>query len=220
MSVFRHELRQGRWSLAVWAAVVGALTAACLLLFPEMEGQMDAAGALFASMGRFTAAFGMDRLDIGTLTGFYAVECGNILGLGGALYAAMAGASALVKEQRGGTAELLLTHPVSRGRVAGEKLAAVLVQITVLNTAVLALVLLAAAVIGRRLPLRELGTMHGAYWLMQVQVACLCFGLSAFLRRGGAGAGMGLAAGLYVLELIANLSERAQPLTHAHSSVR
>ena len=52
-----------------------------------MEGIQN----VFASMGAFTAAFGMDRLNFGSLVGFYAVECGNILGLGGAFYASLCG---------------------------------------------------------------------------------------------------------------------------------
>ncbi len=56
----------------------------CIFLFPEMKGEMDEVSQMFASMGSFTAAFGMDRLNFGELSGFYAIECGNIMGLGGA----------------------------------------------------------------------------------------------------------------------------------------
>ena len=45
--------------------------------------------ALFAGMGDFSAAFGLDRLGYGTIMGFYGIECGNILGLGGAFFAAL-----------------------------------------------------------------------------------------------------------------------------------
>ena len=114
MTMIRHELRQNRISLAVWTLAVGALMAVCILIFPEMQEEMDGAGDLFASMGSFTEAFGMDQVSFGTLTGFYAVECGNILGLGGAFFAALCGVSALAKEEKEHTAEFLLTHPVSR----------------------------------------------------------------------------------------------------------
>ncbi len=59
----------------------------CVFLFPEMKGEMNAIGDVFSSMGSFSAAFSMDRLNFGTLTGFYAIECGNVLGLGGAFFA-------------------------------------------------------------------------------------------------------------------------------------
>mgnify|MGYP007094732312 CR=1 FL=1 len=89
MTLVRHELRQGKTSLLIWTASIGFLLAICVFLFPEMKGQMDGISDVFASMGSFTAAFGMDRLNFGTLVGFYAIECGNVLGLGGAFYAAL-----------------------------------------------------------------------------------------------------------------------------------
>ena len=90
MTLFRHEVRQGRLSLVIWALTIGGLMAACVFLFPEMKGEMGQVGEMFASMGALTAAFGLDRLNYGTFPGYYAIECGNILGLGGAMFATMA----------------------------------------------------------------------------------------------------------------------------------
>ena len=214
MTIVRHELRRGRAALAVWTLSIGGLLAVCVFLFPEIKGEMDAVGNVFASMGSFTAAFGMDRLDFGTFLGFYAVECGNVLGLGGALFAALLGVNALAKEERDGTAEFLLTHPVSRARVATEKLAAVLAQIAAMSLAILGLALLSAWTIGEEIPWRGLLLMHLAYFLLQVELAGICFGISAFLRRGGTGTGLGLAALLYVLNLIANMTGQVEFLKY------
>ena len=63
--------------------------------------------------------------------GFYGTECGNILGLGGAFFAAITGMSLLAGEEGGHTAEFLLTHPLGRTRIAGEKLAAELEHVTI-----------------------------------------------------------------------------------------
>ena len=98
MTLLKHELKQGSRTLAIWTASIGFLVAICLFLFPELKGEMDNVSDMFASMGSFTAAFGMDRLNFGTLIGFYAVECGNILGLGGAFFASLIAVSALAKE--------------------------------------------------------------------------------------------------------------------------
>ena len=214
MTIVRHELRQGRGAFLIWTGSIASLLVLCVLLFPGMKEQMDAAGKMFARMGGFTAAFGLDRLNFGTLTGYYFVECGNILGLGGAFFASLAGISALAKEERGRTAEFLLTHPVSRARVVTGKLAALLAQITVMNAVIFGLALLSIRLIGEDIPRKELLLLHGACYLLQVELACVCFGVSAFLRRGGAGVGIGLAAGMYFLNLIANLSERAEFLKY------
>lgn len=210
MTIFKHELRQGKTALLIWTAAIAFLLMVCVLIFPEMRGDMDAAGDLFASMGSFTAAFGMDRLNFGTLTGFYAVECGNILGLGGAFFASLAGVSMLSKEEKENTAEFLLTHPVSRVRVVTEKLAALLTEITAMNLAILALSLLSMRLIKESIPWKEIMLLHGAYFLLQLELAGVCFGLSAFLHRGSAGVGIGLAAAMYFLNLIANMTEHAK----------
>ena len=105
----------------------------CVLMFPDMKSQMDDVNEMFSSMGNFTSAFGMDQLNFGTITGFYAVEGGNILAIGGAFFAAITGISALLKEEKDRTAEFLLTHPVTRVKVVMEKLLSVVAIITILN---------------------------------------------------------------------------------------
>lgn len=209
MTIVKHELRQGKTAFAIWTASISFLLMICIFLFPEMKSEMDAVSDVFSSMGSFTAAFGMDRLNFGTLTGFYAVECGNIVGLGGAFFASLTGISALAKEEKNRTAEFLLTHPVSRSRIITEKLVAVLTQIIALNGIILLLSLGSMAVIGETIPWKEVLLMHLAYFLLQIELAGICFGISAFLRRGSAGIGLGLAAMMYFLNLIANMTESA-----------
>lgn len=214
MTLVKHELKQGWKALAVWTGAIGAFIVICVFLYPEMKGEMSEVSQAFGSMGAFSAAFGMDQLNFGTFIGFYAVECGNILGIGGALFASLAGIQTLSKEERDRTAEFLLTHPVSRTRVVTEKLAAVLAQVVILNAAALLLSAGAMAWIGEEIPWKEVSLLHLANFLLQTELSCVCFGISAFLRRGGMGAGMGIAVVLYFLNIIANLSERADALKY------
>ncbi len=214
MTLVKHELRQGKTSLLIWTAAIGFLLAICIFLFPEMKGQMDSVSDMFSSMGSFTEAFGMDRLNFGTLIGFYAVECGNILGLGGAFYAALCAAGILSKEEKDKTAEFLLTHPVSRKRIMTEKLIAVLVQITVMNIMIYAISVGSIAAVGEAIPLKEISLLHFAYYLLQLELAGICFGISSFLRKGSAGVGLGIAAMMYFLNLIANIADVAEFLKY------
>ena len=91
MTIFWRELRAGVKALLLWSMVVGGLLAVCVALYPSMADSMGDVSALFADMGSFSAAFGMDTLAFGSLMGFYGVECGNILGLGGAAHVALGG---------------------------------------------------------------------------------------------------------------------------------
>lgn len=212
MTIVKHELRQGWKNLAIWTGAIGFFMVVCILLFPQMKTQAEGMSEAFASMGAFTAAFGMDRLNFGTLIGFYGVECGNVVGIGGGLFAAMIGVSSLSKEERDHTAEFLLTHPIRRSRVLTEKLTALLIQVLILNVLVFLLSLASIVVIGEDIPWREVGLMHLAFLLMQVELVCVCFGISAFLRRGSVGVGLGLAIGTYFMNLLANLTEDLEPL--------
>lgn len=214
MTLIKHELRQSRTSFLVWTASLGFLLATCIFLFPEMKGQMESVNDMFSSMGSFTEAFGMDRLNFGTLTGFYAVECGNVLGLGGAFFASLCAVGVLSKEEKDKTAEFLLTHPVSRKMIVTEKLIAVLVQITVMNILIYALAIGSIAAVGETIPWKEISLMHIAYYLLQLELACICFGISAFIRKGSAGIGLGIAAMMYFLNLIANIADVAEFLKY------
>ncbi len=214
MTLVRHELKQGRTAFLIWTAAIGGLLAVCVFLFPEMKGEMEGVSDIFSSMGSFTAAFGMDRLNFGTLTGFYAVECGNVLGLGGAFFASLCGAGILSKEEKERTAEFLLAHPVSRRRIITEKLAAVLVQVTAMNLIIYAVSMGAIAAVGEAVPWKEINLLHLAYYLLQLELAGICFGISAFMRKGTVGIGLGLAAMMYFLNLVANIAESAEFLKY------
>ena len=209
MTIVKHELRQGKISFLIWTASVGFLLTVCVFLFPEMKGEMDGVSEMFSSMGSFTAAFGMDKLNFGTLMGYYAIECGNVLGLGGAFYAALCAVGILAKEERDRTAEFLLTHPVSRVRIITEKLIAVFIQITAMNLIVYALSVGSMVAIGESIPWTEMNLLHLAYYILQLELAGICFGISAFMRKGNVGIGLGIAAIMYFLNLIANIAEVA-----------
>ena len=133
MTVYIKELKQSFKSLCIWTASIGFMLLVCILLFPQMKSEMDSVSSIFANMGGFTAAFGMDKLSFGEIMGFYGVECGNVLGIGGGFFAALTGISALAKEEKEHTAEFLLTHPVSRFSVVTQKLLSILTQIFILN---------------------------------------------------------------------------------------
>lgn len=214
MTMVKHELRQGRIAWIIWTGVIAAMMAICVFIFPEMKGEMDSFNDAFASMGAFTSAFGMDQLNFGTLIGYYAIECGNVLGLGGAFFAALTAVATLSKEEKDKTAEFLLTHPVSRSRILIEKLIAVLVQVTALSVTVFLVAVGSVAAVGEEIPWKEIALLHTAYYLLQVELAGICFGISAFMRKGSAGAGLGVALLMYFLNLLSNITEAVEFLKY------
>ena len=214
MTVFKHELRQGRSALIIWTAAISFMLGICIVIYPEMSTQMGDISAMFADMGSFSQAFGMDRINFGEFLGFFGVECGNVLGLGGAFFAALLGISALAKEEKEHTAEFLLTHPVSRTRVITEKLCAVIAQIVILNLAVIAVTALSVLIIGEEADIKTFALLFLSFFLMQLEVAAVTFGISAFLRRGSLGIGLGLAAVFYFMNIVANLIDETKFLKY------
>ncbi len=214
MTLVKHELRQGKLSFGIWTAGIGCILMICVFLFPEMKGQMQDVSDVFGSMGSFTAAFGMDRLDFGTLIGFYAIECGNVLGIGGAFFASLCAVGMLSKEEKDRTAEFLLTHPVSRRRIITEKLIAVFVQIIAMNVVIYLFAVGSMMAVGEEVPWKELNLLHLGYFIMQIELAGVCFGISAFFRKGSVGIGLGIAVLMYCLNLLANIAEVAEFLKY------
>ena len=214
MTIIKHELRQGKTAFLIWTISISLLLAICVCLFSQIKNQISSFGDMFSSMGAFTDAFGMDQLNIGTLVGYYVLECGNVLGLGGALFAAFLSVSVISKEEKDHTAEFLLTHTVSRTRIILEKLIAVMVQIIVMNVIVLAFSISSMAIIGETIPWKEVLLVHLAYLFLQIEICGVCFGISAFLRRGSIGIGLGLAILLYFLNIISNITKSADFLKY------
>lgn len=209
MTIFNHEVKQNRKMLFIWSGVVGFMIIICMIMYPEMQTQMTDFESIFANMGDFTAAFGMDKINFGSAMGFYGIECGNVLGIGGAFFAALIGVGVLSKEENGHTAEFLLTHPISRFSVVTQKLLAVICQILFLNIFCMVCSIASFGIIGESIAWREFLLFHMAQLFLQIQIASICFGISAFVKRGGIGIGLGFAALLYFLNIIGNISEEA-----------
>lgn len=205
MTIFKRELRAGAKAFLLWSGVIGGLMAMCVALYPSMAGSMDGFSEMFAGMGDFSAAFGLDKLEFGTIMGFYGTECGNILGLGGAFFAALTAMGLLAGEEGGHTAEFLLTHPVGRVRAALEKLAALAAMVIGLNLLCLACGAGSILAIGEEADWGDLLKYHAALLVMQLEIGGICFGLSALLRRSSFGLAMGVAAALYFLGIAVNL---------------
>lgn len=214
MTVFKNELKLGRTSLIIWSAVVAFLLGICVLIYPEMGADMSNLSDIFSDMGSFSQAFGMDKINFGEFLGFFSVECGNVLGMGGAFFSALIAIKSLAGEEAEHTAEFLFTHPVSRGRIVFEKLLAVIVRIIIFNLAIILVSVLAIMIIGEKPDTETIVLLFLAYFIMQIETAAVCFGISAFINRGAMGLGLGLAAVFYFLNLIANMIEETKILKY------
>jgi len=208
MTVYRYELRRSAKSFLIWSFSVGALALMCMLLYPSLQSQVATISDSFSEMGGFTAAFGMDVLNLGTLMGFYGIECGTCLGLGGGLYAAFTASGLLSGEELGHTAEFLYTHPLSRVRILTEKFAAFLTQLLAFNGVWVLCALAGFTYAGEAPAWKAFWLFQLAQLFLQAEIGAVCFLLSAFAGRGALGGGIGVMAAFYTLSLWGNISEK------------
>ena len=209
-----HEIRRNKISLIVWSAVMAFMLGVCIVIYPEMQTQMGDISQMFSDMGAFSDAFGMDQLNFGEFMGYFGVECGNTLGIGGALLAGIVGITALSKEERDGTAEFLLSLPVSRYRIISEKLLFSVLHIAVVNIATGVVCMLGAAAIDVDADFGKMLLILFSYFLMQIEIMAITFGISAFIKNSGLGIGIGIAFGLYFVNIIANLADELEFLKY------
>ncbi|MCL1798798.1 MAG: ABC transporter permease [Eggerthellaceae bacterium] len=208
MTIFLHEMRQNTKMLVVWSVLVGAIIVVCMATFPEVKKQTDELREAFAMMGAFTSAFGLDKIDMMEPIGYYGLDCAAVLAFGGGLFAAFVGVRMLSKEEAEHTAEFLLTHPLKRSSIVAGKLAAVVAQVALFNLFCTVCAIASFALIGEELPWKTFWLFQLAQFLMHLEIACVSFGASALLKRGGAAFGLGLAALLYFLNMVANISDK------------
>lgn len=205
ITLYRHEIKAYMKSLIIWFICVGGMGFACILLFSSMQESMENMAENFASMGAFSDAFGMSQLSIATLAGFYAAEVGTIHGLGGAMFAAILSMTMLSKEEDGHTSEFLFSLPLPRGSVVIAKWCAALTHIFLFNLLCVGIYLLGIAILGEEMPMKEFFVYHLMQLLMQLEIAAICYALSAFMKKNKLGLGLGIVLLLYAYDLIARV---------------
>ena len=206
-TLFLHEIKRNKISLIVWSYALAFMLGVCVFIYPEMQKQMGDLSAMFSDMGAFTEAFGMDTLNFGEFMGYFGVEVGNTLGLGGALMAGIVGISALSKEERDGTSELLLTMPVTREWIVFEKLLFASFHIFIVNAAAVIFSTVGIVAIGVEADGGKIALVFLANFIMQLEIMAITFGISAFLSKNSIGIGIGISFGLYFLNILANLED-------------
>ena len=214
MTLYKHELKMNRMSFFIWLVGVLSMAAGCIFLFPLIDESMSDMSDAFASMGGFSAAFGMDKLPITTLEGFFGTEIGTTFALGSGMYSALLGISALSHEESGHTAEFLHTLTLGRVGIVTGKLLSVITFIAFFDIIAFGVFAGSAAIIGESLDMKCLIGYVIAQFAAQIEKASICFALSACSRRSGTGVGLGIALILYVLDIVARITDKADFLKY------
>lgn len=215
MYIMRKELRLCRKSLLIWSLGAGLFALLCLMLYDGVRDSMEDAAAVFSEMGAFSQALGMDKVSIGTLIGYYAIEVTLIISLGGAMFASLTGAGMLAGEDEGRTGEFLVSLPVSRLRIVLEKYAATAVMCVIFNAVCAALMLGGFAAMGSLPDASFFAKYHLSALLMNLELGSVCFLISACTSKRPLGAALGISLLAYFADVFARISPQMEKLSNA-----
>lgn len=217
MMIYKREMKRNLKGLIIWSAVLCGLVLMMMSMFPsfakDAQAMEDVLGLFPESLQN---VFGMETLSLGTFIGFYGIEVHLMNTLIGSVYAALLAAGMLVKEESEHTAEFLLSKPVSRIEVTGQKLAAVLTNLILLNAAITAVSFASIGFAEETVDKTVLALFMLATFLLHVTVAAISFLLSALMRKNRhiVSLALGVVFLSYALHIMAGLSEQFDFLRH------
>lgn len=212
MTFIKHELKMNLKSLLIWMLAVGGMIFCFMLVFPVMEDSVGEISEAYSQMGDFSVAFGMDRINMGTAMGFFGIEIGAVLSLGGSMFAAITGIGMLAKEEGGHTTEFLFVTPNKRTYFITSKLVAGIVLVVIFNVVCMLFGIAGFKCIGEDLVWKQYMLFLLAQLFMNLQIFGICFGISAFLKKNNIGLGIGISMILYFVNLFANITEEVEKL--------
>ena len=210
MVFLKHEFKMNIKSLLIWSSSVGAMIFVMLLVFPSMKNQLSDMTDMYANLGALSSMFNMETLQMGEVMGFYGIEIGAMLALGGSMFAAILGAGILAKEEANHTTEFIYITPNKRTYFITQKLLGVGALIIAFNILCLVWSFLGFAIVGETIEWDKLLLFHFAQLIMHMEVAAICFAVSAFMKKLNIGLGIGISLLLYFLHLMGNATESVE----------
>ncbi len=132
-ALFWHELKQNRRTAIIWIISLTAVAVLYMSIFPAFADAADTVSKIYSQLPlAIRKAFNINFDPKFALASFYALTLGFTT-LAAAIQAMNLGTASLSKEERGKTAEFLLSKPIKRSDIATAKLAAAAFVIAITN---------------------------------------------------------------------------------------
>jgi ABC-2 type transport system permease protein len=137
-NIFKHEFSAKLKSVTIWSLSMVLLIVFFFALFPVFADQAKLMNEFMARYPQeLRAAFGMDKMDLATVLGFFAFTF-MFVQLCMAIQAANYGVGLVSIEETELTADFLLSKPVSRRRILTSKLLAALACLAITDLIIIA----------------------------------------------------------------------------------
>lgn len=215
--LFFGELKRNRKNALIWTSIVLAFTLMILSIFPSFSHMGEDMVKLMSSLPEeYAKAFGMDEATWSSIIGFYATYYGIYITLLMGIFTASTGAVIIGKEERDGTAEFLLTRPISRGVVAKTKLAVLGALFILLFSVQSVVAVVGMNIFGSDIAWDAMFAMHvhGFFLIAFFTAAGVLMGSMLSVKLNFMGPVVGLIFGSYFLNAIASASEAVDWLAY------
>lgn len=216
-SVFAKTLRDGRRGFVWWTLGLAGYVALIVAVWPTVKNNpaLVKLHETYPEALKAFVSFG-GEFDFSTPAGYLGAEIFSLLAPLLLLVAAIGGgARAIAGEEERGTLDLLLSAPVSRRRLALEKLGALAVEVAGLGVVLWLALVVGSHAAGMHLAVGNLAAAVAAAVLLALAFGCIALLLGAATGRRGLATGLtaALAVAAYLLNSLA-------PLVHALEHVR
>lgn len=134
MIIFLRELSRNKRSFIIWTAILVVLNVMMMSFFPTMADNSKKFAELLKDYPKaMIEAFGIGKLNMGEVLGYYGMESYMFVSLLGSIFAMVLGSGILSKEESDKTIEFLYAKPVTRNEIVTSKALAVLVYVLLFN---------------------------------------------------------------------------------------
>lgn len=203
--LLKRELKVNLKSLIIWTLSIGLLLFVTIATFSQMEDSVKQMNDIVKSLPEaMVKAFGMDKMDITTIEGFYGTKGYIMITLFGSIYGIILGSNILAKEKDEKTIEVLLSKPIERKYIAKEKIKALILNILIFSIVNFILVYLGFIIFSKSKVNLKLVLWFGfAPFLLNLMFASIAVLLSTLVKKGRGA--FGISFGIIILAYFFNI---------------
>ncbi len=218
MTIFKRELKKNMKSFLVWTIVMVGFNVMIMAFFPSIAGEADTFNELMDMYpDSMKSIFGLDKLDMTTVIGFYGTEMYLFVTLLGSIFATLLGSAVISKEESEKTIEFLLSKPVTRNRIVTEKTLCVLVYLLLFNAIIVASNFILFEIFKEAdYSMKVFVLLSAGPLLLHLTFAATGLFVSMFIVKTKAvyPVSIGLVMSMYFLSIVSSLSEKTRNLKY------
>lgn len=218
MIIFIRELKRNRKSFIIWTVSLVLFNVMMLSFFPSIADNTKMYDEMIKGFPKgMIEAFGLDKISMSNILGFFGTESYIFITLFGSIYAMLLGASILSKEEGEKTIEFLLAKPVTRSAIVTAKAANVFFYITLFNL-IFSFVnfLMFEAVKREEYSIKALLLLSVAPWLLHLTFAVIGLLISVFIVKAKSvyPVSIGFVLVMYFISIMSSISEKLTNLKY------